>query len=138
MARRGASITPRSGRAWRPLPTGSARNWCSSAPGFDAHAEDPVGDLGLEVEDFETLTKAIVAVAETHAAGRIVSVLEGGYNIPILAGCVEIHLHALGAESRTSGRLMESGNDPRGPTTRGLTWRTPRVTPTGFEPVLHA
>ena len=66
--------------------------------GFDAHAEDPVGDLGLEVEDFETLTRAVVDVAETHAGGRIVSVLEGGYNVPILAGSVEIHLHALGAE----------------------------------------
>jgi acetoin utilization deacetylase AcuC-like enzyme len=66
--------------------------------GFDAHAEDPVGDLGLDIADFEVLTKEIVAVAETHAAGRIVSVLEGGYNVPILAGCVEAHLHALGAE----------------------------------------
>jgi acetoin utilization deacetylase AcuC-like enzyme len=65
--------------------------------GFDAHAEDPVGDLGLDVEDFETLTKEIVAVAETHAKGRIVSLLEGGYNLPILAGCVAVHLHALGA-----------------------------------------
>jgi acetoin utilization deacetylase AcuC-like enzyme len=66
--------------------------------GFDAHAEDPVGDLGLEVEDFEILTKEIVEVAETHAQGRILSVLEGGYNVPILAGCVATHLHALGAE----------------------------------------
>ncbi len=66
--------------------------------GFDAHAEDPVGDLGLEVEDFEILTKELVAVAETHAQGRIVSVLEGGYNVPILAGSVAAHLHALGAE----------------------------------------
>ncbi len=66
--------------------------------GFDAHAEDPVGDLGLEVEDFEVLTKEIVAVAETHAQGRIVSVLEGGYNVPILAGCTVAHLDALGAE----------------------------------------
>jgi len=66
--------------------------------GFDAHAEDPVGDLGLDIEDFEILTKEIVAVAETHAQGRIVSVLEGGYNIPILAGCVVTHLHALGAK----------------------------------------
>ncbi len=66
--------------------------------GFDAHAEDPVGDLGLEVEDFEVLTKEIVSVAETHAGGRIVSVLEGGYNVPILAGCVVAHLEALGAE----------------------------------------
>jgi acetoin utilization deacetylase AcuC-like enzyme len=66
--------------------------------GFDAHAEDPVGDLGLEVEDFETLTREIVAVAETHAGGRILSVLEGGYNVPILAGSVTTHLDALGAE----------------------------------------
>ena len=66
--------------------------------GFDAHAEDPVGDLGLEIEDFEILTKEIVSVAETHAQGRIVSVLEGGYNVPILAGSVAAHLHALGAE----------------------------------------
>ena len=67
--------------------------------GFDAHAEDPVGDLGLELEDFESLTKEIVGVAETHSRGRIVSVLEGGYNVPILAGCVAAHLHALGAEA---------------------------------------
>src|SRR5947209_927242 len=44
--------------------------------GFDAHAEDPVGDLGLEVEDFVTLTKLVAQVAETHAGGRLVSVLE--------------------------------------------------------------
>jgi acetoin utilization deacetylase AcuC-like enzyme len=64
--------------------------------GFDAHAEDPVGDLGLEVEDFETVTKEIVSVAETHAQGRILSVLEGGYNVAILAASVEAHLHGLG------------------------------------------
>jgi acetoin utilization deacetylase AcuC-like enzyme len=67
--------------------------------GFDAHAEDPVGDLGLEVEDFEIITKELVSVANTHAQGRIVSVLEGGYNVPILAGSVVAHLQALGAES---------------------------------------
>jgi acetoin utilization deacetylase AcuC-like enzyme len=63
--------------------------------GFDAHAEDPVGDLGLEIEDFDELTRMIVEVAETEASGRIVSVLEGGYNASILAGCVEAHLRAL-------------------------------------------
>ncbi len=66
--------------------------------GFDAHVEDPVGDLGLEFEDFEAMTRAVVAVADVHCGGRIVSLLEGGYNVPILAGCVEVHLHALGAE----------------------------------------
>jgi acetoin utilization deacetylase AcuC-like enzyme len=65
--------------------------------GFDAHAEDPVGDLGLDIEDFELLTKEVVSVAETHAGGRVVSLLEGGYNVSILAGCVVAHLHALGA-----------------------------------------
>ncbi len=64
--------------------------------GFDAHAADPIGDLGLDVEDFDTLTRAIVDVAETHAGGRIVSVLEGGYNVPILAASVQAHLEALG------------------------------------------
>ncbi len=68
--------------------------------GFDAHAEDPVGSLGLDVEDFVELTRAIVAVAETHAEGRIVSVLEGGYNVPILAGCVAEHIKALEEPSR--------------------------------------
>jgi acetoin utilization deacetylase AcuC-like enzyme len=67
--------------------------------GFDAHAEDPVGDLGLEIEDFEILTREIVSVAEAHAGGRIVSLLEGGYNVPILAGSVVAHLGALGGQT---------------------------------------
>jgi len=72
--------------------------------GFDAHAEDPVGDLGLDMEDFEILTREVVAVAETHAQGRIVSLLEGGYNVPILAGCTVVHLKALGAEPAEKSR----------------------------------
>ena len=67
--------------------------------GFDAHAEDPVGNLGLEVEDFEEMTRDVLRVAETHAQGRLVSVMEGGYNVSILAGCVAAHLQAMGAES---------------------------------------
>ncbi len=63
--------------------------------GFDAHAEDPVGDLGLEIEDFIDMTRAVLDVASTHAGGRVVSVLEGGYNLPILAGCVTAHLETL-------------------------------------------
>ncbi len=68
--------------------------------GFDAHAEDPVGNLGLEVEDFEEMTRDVIQVAEAHAGGRLVSILEGGYNVPILAGCVAAHLQALGVEAR--------------------------------------
>ena len=63
--------------------------------GFDAHAADPVGSLGLETEDFAALTQMVVQVAETHANGRLVSMLEGGYHIDHLADCVELHLREL-------------------------------------------
>jgi acetoin utilization deacetylase AcuC-like enzyme len=63
--------------------------------GFDAHAADPVGSLGLETEDFADLTRAVLAVADDHCAGRTVSVLEGGYNPPVLAECVALHLERL-------------------------------------------
>lgn len=63
--------------------------------GFDAHRADPVGSLGLEVEDFATLTQIVCDIANVHAEGRIVSVLEGGYNPSVLAQCVEVHLRVL-------------------------------------------
>lgn len=63
--------------------------------GFDAHAEDPVGSLGLEEEDFQSMTRDVLDVARTHAAGRLVSVLEGGYNVPRLVGCATDHLETL-------------------------------------------
>ncbi|MEX2142068.1 MAG: histone deacetylase [Pirellulales bacterium] len=63
--------------------------------GFDSHRDDPVGSLGLETEDFSELTRIVLDVARTHAGGRAVSVLEGGYNPSILAGCVETHLRKL-------------------------------------------
>ena len=63
--------------------------------GFDSHRDDPVGSLGLETEDFEPLTQSVLDVARVHAGGRIVSVLEGGYNPGVLAGCIELHLSKL-------------------------------------------
>lgn len=63
--------------------------------GFDSHRADPIGSLGLETEDFGDLTKLIQEVAATYADGRIVSSLEGGYNPPVLARCVETHLRCL-------------------------------------------
>lgn len=64
--------------------------------GFDAHKQDPIGSLGLETEDFETLTKLVKQVARTCCGGRIVSCLEGGYNVQRLAESVAIHLKTLG------------------------------------------
>lgn len=63
--------------------------------GFDAHAEDPIGSLGLETEDFETLTKLIMQAANSTCQGRIVSCLEGGYNVRRLADSVACHLKTL-------------------------------------------
>ncbi len=63
--------------------------------GFDSHRYDPVGSLGLEEEDFSRLTTMIKDIAKSHARGRIVSVLEGGYNPPVLAECVATHLECL-------------------------------------------
>jgi acetoin utilization deacetylase AcuC-like enzyme len=63
--------------------------------GFDAHAQDPIGSLGLETEDFATLTELVLEVAKTHASGRLVSCLEGGYDLGALAESVEAHLERL-------------------------------------------
>lgn len=63
--------------------------------GFDAHVEDPIGSLGLQTEDFETLTKLVRQVAQTHCKGRLVSCLEGGYNTQRLAESVACHLQTL-------------------------------------------
>jgi acetoin utilization deacetylase AcuC-like enzyme len=63
--------------------------------GFDAHAKDPIGSLGLEAEDFTKLTREVLAVAKTHAQGRVVSCLEGGYNLAALAESVQTHLEQL-------------------------------------------
>jgi acetoin utilization deacetylase AcuC-like enzyme len=63
--------------------------------GFDAHAKDPIGSLGLEMEDFQTLSRQVLDVANTHAKGRLVSCLEGGYNLQVLAESVQAHLEEL-------------------------------------------
>ena len=65
--------------------------------GFDSHAADPIGSLGLETEDFVELTRIVKRVAAAHSAGRIVSVLEGGYNPPVLGECIVAHLEELSA-----------------------------------------
>jgi len=63
--------------------------------GFDSHREDPIGSLGLEVEDFADLTRCVLDVANVHANGRVVSLLEGGYHPTRLAECVAEHLTGL-------------------------------------------
>jgi acetoin utilization deacetylase AcuC-like enzyme len=63
--------------------------------GFDAHERDPLGSLQLVEEDFSWITLKLMDVADQFCAGRVVSVLEGGYDLQGLAGSVGIHVHAL-------------------------------------------
>jgi acetoin utilization deacetylase AcuC-like enzyme len=63
--------------------------------GFDAHREDDLGQLGLVEADYTWITQQICAVANKHAQGRIVSSLEGGYNLSALGRSVEAHLRVL-------------------------------------------
>lgn len=63
--------------------------------GFDGHALDPLADLVLREEDFAWITTELRSIAERHANGRILSVLEGGYEPGALARSVVAHLKAL-------------------------------------------
>jgi acetoin utilization deacetylase AcuC-like enzyme len=63
--------------------------------GFDAHREDDMGQLALTEADYSWITWRIRELAKKHAGGRIVSCLEGGYNLSALARSVEAHLRAL-------------------------------------------
>ncbi|MDR1076506.1 MAG: histone deacetylase family protein [Xanthomonadaceae bacterium] len=63
--------------------------------GFDAHMHDPMADLMLEADDFAWLTRELRKIADRHSGGRIVSTLEGGYDLEALAECTTAHVGAL-------------------------------------------
>ena len=63
--------------------------------GFDAHADDPLGEINLTTGFYGWMTNRVMEMADKHAGGRIVSVLEGGYNLTMLPLCIEEHLNAL-------------------------------------------
>ncbi|MBW8785663.1 MAG: histone deacetylase family protein [Novosphingobium sp.] len=63
--------------------------------GFDAHRADPLANLELETEDFAWVTRELVALARRHAGGRIVSCLEGGYDLAALAASAAAHVREL-------------------------------------------
>jgi acetoin utilization deacetylase AcuC-like enzyme len=63
--------------------------------GFDAHAADPLANLNWQEEDFVWITRAICEVAEAHAKGRVVSSLEGGYDLDALAASAVAHVSVL-------------------------------------------
>ncbi len=63
--------------------------------GFDAHREDPLGEVNLDDQDFEELTQSVCSIADKHCGSRVVSMLEGGYNTDALARAVVSHLRVL-------------------------------------------
>ena len=63
--------------------------------GFDAHADDPLAQLNFVEDDFVWATAEIMAAADRHASGRVVSSLEGGYNLAALGRSVAAHVEVL-------------------------------------------
>jgi acetoin utilization deacetylase AcuC-like enzyme len=99
-----APLPPGSGgetfrRAWRnlllPALDAFAPELLIVSAGFDAHRADPLAQLELEAEDFAWVTTELVGVARRHAQGRIVSLLEGGYDLAALGESTAAHLCAL-------------------------------------------
>ena len=63
--------------------------------GFDAHRRDPLAQLRLEAGDFAWITRELAALADRHCSGRIVSTLEGGYDLDALRESSVAHVGAL-------------------------------------------
>ncbi len=92
---RGAEVREMIEAQWMPRLEAFRPQMIFISAGFDAHREDDLGQLGLVEADYEWMTLRIKGVAERHAQGRIVSCLEGGYNLSALARSVAVHLRAL-------------------------------------------
>jgi acetoin utilization deacetylase AcuC-like enzyme len=63
--------------------------------GFDAHKADPLAQIRLETADFAWITDELIRIAERHCGGRLVSVLEGGYDLDALAVSAAVHVRGL-------------------------------------------
>lgn len=78
-----------------PLLEGFAPELVIVSAGFDAHRRDPLAQLEVETDDFVWLTEELLAIAARHAEGRLVSVLEGGYDLDALAESTATHVQSL-------------------------------------------
>ena len=92
---RGAEIREIVEQQWLPALEKFRPEMVFVSAGFDAHRDDDLGRLGLVEADYEWITGRIVAVAAKHAKGRIVSCLEGGYNLGALARSAAAHVRVL-------------------------------------------
>jgi acetoin utilization deacetylase AcuC-like enzyme len=92
---RGPEVRERIEALWLPRLEAFRPQMLFVSAGFDAHRDDELGQLGLVEADYAWITQRIMSVAERHAGGRIVSCLEGGYNLGALARSVASHLRVL-------------------------------------------
>ena len=81
--------------AWLPALADFQPEMILVSAGFDAHREDDMAMLALNEQDYDWVTRKIVAVADEYAGGRVVSSLEGGYHLSALARSVAVHVKAL-------------------------------------------
>jgi acetoin utilization deacetylase AcuC-like enzyme len=82
-------------RVWLPALEAHKPQMVFVSAGFDAHRDDPLAYLKLDDEDYRWVTERLVEVADRHASGRVVSTLEGGYNVEALGRCVVEHVGVL-------------------------------------------
>jgi acetoin utilization deacetylase AcuC-like enzyme len=80
---------------WLPALEAFAPQMVFISAGFDAHAADPLAELRLAGDDYGWITQRACEIADRHAGGRIVSTLEGGYDLPALAASAAIHIEKL-------------------------------------------
>ena len=81
--------------AWLPALDAFAPQMILVSAGFDAHRDDTLGGLALVEDDYAWITRCLMDVADRHAGGRLVSMLEGGYNLDALGRSVEAHVRTL-------------------------------------------
>lgn len=77
--------------------------------GFDAHADDPLGGMRVTEGGFGTMADEVLAIARNHAGGKLVAVLEGGYNIAALEASVETVLRRMNGETARARGLRSDG-----------------------------
>lgn len=76
--------------------------------GFDAHERDPLGGFNLTTKDFEELTEIVKDIAETYSQGRLISVLEGGYDLAALAEVIPAHVAILEADRSVENKMSRT------------------------------
>ena len=92
---RGAAIRELIEQVWIPRLEAFQPEMIFISAGFDAHRDDDLGQLGLVEADYAWITSRIKHIADKYSSGRIVSSLEGGYNLDALGRSVEAHIRVL-------------------------------------------